>query len=810
MIARIEILARQIRRWVSRSEWLVRLGNLSRLSETAIEPGLVIIQIDGLSRKQMEKGMADGEFPFVRGLLRDQHYRVLSHYSGLPSSTPSVQGELHYGVKSVVPAFSFYSRKRKRVIAMYEGQDATEVEKTLAQRGEPLLRDGCSYANIYRGGSAESHYCVPDLDIGHFFRKFHSFHFLFFIMTNFYSLVRVVMLLIIEFGLAIVDCFRGIVAGEDLLHEIKFIPSRAGICVLLRELIVASVKIDLARGAPIIHLNLLGYDEQSHRRGPNSAFAHWGLKGIDDAIERIWRAAERSSRRDYEVWILSDHGQEHMESYYQLHGKSVQQAVAEFFDLKPRTVHNHGDKGIQLQRARLLGFKLLRRLIPGSTPPEDSSDEETAPLVTAMGPLGHIYLRRPLDPTERAPYAERLAKEVGIPLVLCPVGRDQARAWTENGTFLLPEERGKVLNARHPFLDEVTQDLIRICHHSEAGDFVISGYSPNGKSVTFPIENGSHGGPGEEETEGFIMTPEDTSLTDSDKGWVRPLDVRRAAMQLLGREEAGKKPPAPRPSRPPDLIRVLTYNVHTCIGMDGRLSPHRIARVIARYDPDVVALQELDVHRARTLGHDQAEIIARYLQMDHHFYPALQMEEEKYGDALFSRFPMQIIKADGLPGHPVRTDLERRGAIWVRIDVNDRPVHVINTHFGLRPRERLAQAQAMLGPEWLEHEQCCQPVIVCGDFNSLPGSPVHQGFLRKLRDAQMEMEMHRPQKTYFSRYPLGRIDHIFHSADLEVIAVRVARSRLTQVASDHLPLVVELRLPPATDPTPPSLRTPSA
>jgi len=54
-----------------------------------------------------------------------------------------------------------------------------------------------------------------------------------------------------------------------------------------------------------------------------------------------------------------------------------------------------------------------------------------------------------------------------------------------------------------------------------------------------------------------------------------------------------------QPARPAPL-RIMTYNVHRCVGVDGRADPRRIAEVIAAYQPDIVALQELDVGRLRT------------------------------------------------------------------------------------------------------------------------------------------------------------------------------------------------------------------
>ena len=90
-------------------------------------------------------------------------------------------------------------------------------------------------------------------------------------------------------------------------------------------------KIDVARGLPVIHLNFLGYDEQAHRRGPSSLFAHWTLKGIDDAIARIWRAAQRSAHRHYDVWVYSDHGQEEVKPYHVLYDRSIEDAVSGVF-----------------------------------------------------------------------------------------------------------------------------------------------------------------------------------------------------------------------------------------------------------------------------------------------------------------------------------------------------------------------------------------------------------------------------------------------------------------------------------------------
>src|SRR6185295_86437 len=155
-------------------------------------------------------------------------------------------------------------------------------------------------------------------------------------------------------------------------------------------------------------------------------------------------------------------------------------------------------------------------------------------------------------------------------------------------------------------------------------------------------------------------------VDEAGRGYLRPLDLREAALQVLGRVAAKPR----RRSTARKTIRIMTYNVHSCRGMDGRLSTDRIAKVIGYYDPDIVALQELDVGRSRTGDIDQAKVIARTLDMAHHFHPAFRLAEEQYGDAVLSHYPMKLVKAGGLPRLARAPYLEPRGALWVSIAAN--------------------------------------------------------------------------------------------------------------------------------------------
>ena len=241
------------------------------------------------------------------------------------------------------------------------------------------------------------------------------------------------------------------------------------------------------------------------------------------------------------------------------------------------------------------------------------------------------------------------------------------------------------------------------------------------------------------------------------------------------------------------MPRILTYNVRNCLGVDAQLSPRRIAEIIASCKPDVVALQELDVNRARTGGVDQAQVIADALGMQVHFFPAIREMEECYGDAILTADPSTLVKAELLNGGSPAF-VEPRGALWVSVNVAGTEIQVLNTHLGLPGADRLRQIDTLLGPDWLAHPACREPVIVAGDFNTPPLSRVYQRLAAQLRDARTWLAASRWQPTFPSRAPFLRLDHVFVGRSIEVLKAEAIRTPLARIASDHLPLLVDFRV----------------
>lgn len=731
MIARLERWLHRGRRRLSRSEALIRLLRLPTSQEPPTARGLILVQIDGLSETQLRRALDAGRLPFLRTLMERERYSLRPLYSGLPSSTPAVQGELFYGVRTAVPAFGFIEPSTGRPTRMSDPATARRVEERLEREGRaPLLAGGSAYGDIFTGGAAEAHFCASAMGWGPLLSRLHPLKTALIVLAHLPSLLRTLGLMMVETALSAVDAVRGTARGYGLAAEMRFVPVRVGMAVLLRELAIAGAGLDATRGLPVIHLNLLGYDEQAHRRGPSSAFAHWTLRGIDTAIERLWEEVRLTHRRDYDLWIYADHGQ----------------ADATPFDL---------DGALE----RAVG----------------SCDR------AVLGRVGAVRLH------DRAACRVKAAEALvaaGVPLALTRDASGVVQAVTADGRHPLPQEAGAVLGEDHPFLHQAAQDLEALGRHPSGGDLMVLGWRHGGPSLSFTTERGAHGGAAPDEVSAFALLPPGAPVPHGEGSVLRPEDLRRAARTWL---DTGA---LMTPSRP-DRLRVMTYNVHSCVGMDGRILPERIARVIATLHPDVVCLQEVDVERRRSGGVDQAHAIAKALEMEFHFHPSLRIEEEQYGTAVLSRLPMRVLRAGPLPS----PHGEQRGAIKVEVMTPRGAAIIVATHLGVLPRERRPQAAALLRDGWLDAPDGA-PVILCGDFNAMPNSLVHRLLGTRLVDAQKAHAAapggRAPQATFPGRLPSARIDHLFVGPGVRVRKVEVGRGALARMASDHLPLVVDL------------------
>jgi endonuclease/exonuclease/phosphatase family metal-dependent hydrolase len=226
-------------------------------------------------------------------------------------------------------------------------------------------------------------------------------------------------------------------------------------------------------------------------------------------------------------------------------------------------------------------------------------------------------------------------------------------------------------------------------------------------------------------------------------------------------------------------LKLATYNIHACIGRDGRYDPARTVEVLQELNADVLALQEVEHHDIE--GSDLLEYLAGKTGLAAVAGPNRMRENRHYGNALLSRLP--ILSANRvdltLPGR------EARGALDVTLEGGPRRVQVVATHLGLRPWERRQQVRKLLK---LFDIGSADIHMLLGDLN--------EWFLwgRPLRWLHAHFKQTPHPATFPAARPFMALDRVWVHPRRRLIKLEAHASNLARVASDHLPLkaVIEL------------------
>jgi endonuclease/exonuclease/phosphatase family metal-dependent hydrolase len=246
---------------------------------------------------------------------------------------------------------------------------------------------------------------------------------------------------------------------------------------------------------------------------------------------------------------------------------------------------------------------------------------------------------------------------------------------------------------------------------------------------------------------------------------------------------------------PPELpvgavIRIATYNVHRCRGMDRRVSVARITDVIGRLDADVVAVQEIlrgdDAAGARA---DQVRSVAESLHYAFVFGETRRHRGAGYGNATFSRLPITFDAQYDITWRR----RERRGCLRTDVLAPDgETLHVYNVHLGTSMFERPHQVGRLLSDEVLHDVTLRGPRLVMGDFNDWTRSVASS--LMGSRFESVDMRLLGRRRTYPGLFPMFHLDHFYYDSALRLTSFRLHRSKLALMASDHLPLVAEFEI----------------
>jgi endonuclease/exonuclease/phosphatase family metal-dependent hydrolase len=239
-------------------------------------------------------------------------------------------------------------------------------------------------------------------------------------------------------------------------------------------------------------------------------------------------------------------------------------------------------------------------------------------------------------------------------------------------------------------------------------------------------------------------------------------------------------------------LRVVTYNVHRCRGLDGRTRPARIVEVLREVQADVMALQEVVSRQDGRPDQDQARYIAETLGVHYLLGENRKLRGAAYGNVVLSRFAMRVVKNYDISV----LGYERRGCLHIDVDVEPEVVvHVFNVHLGTDFLERRHQGRRLADAEILRQVGLTGPRILLGDFNEWTPGLTTRLLGSHLRSVDIRKHLRR-RRTYPGVLPFMHLDHIYHDDALELQSLKLHRTRRALMASDHLPLIADFRVHP--------------
>jgi len=555
------------------------------------QPGLVVVQIDGLAQPILARQIRAGRVPHLSNWVRSGRYRLSGWEALLPPTTPASQAGILHGNNDGIPAFRWYEKGPGRIMVANHPADAMEVAARISN-GEGLCsNDGASVGNLFSGDAARSYITMSTIkDKGQGLGQSQTFMTFFASPYNYLgTLVRFVAEMIKEN----IQARRQIRAGVvPRMHRGRPYPiARAATNVGLRDLSTSLVIEEMYRGAPVIYVDYTDYDEIAHHSGPERSETFDALDGVDRAIATLEKAAA-SAPRPYRFVIVSDHGQTLGATFLQRYGKTLgdvvrelisgnttmQEATARVEEWGPTNAFLSdltSTKGVSGNLARA---GLRSRTSDGVVELRPAADQKPEPgptagaaaaerpdlIAIASGNLGLVYFptmpgRVTLEQLAAAHpgLIDALARHPGIGAMLIKSEKHGSIVIGRTGINYLEENRVEGVDPVAQYGGRSREAFLRLDGMDYVPDLsVISLYDPEFEEVAaFEELIGSHGGLGGPQTLPLIMHPTEWELDEDLVGAPAVYrQIRRWAERHLDHRfgKDGSAEPLPTPERTPE------------------------------------------------------------------------------------------------------------------------------------------------------------------------------------------------------------------------------------------------------------------
>jgi uncharacterized membrane protein YvlD (DUF360 family) len=479
------------------------------------EPGILFLEIDGLSKPVLQRAMRDGNAPTMARWLAEESYRFVEWETDLSSQTGASQAGILLGSNENIPAFRWVEKATGRLMTCSAPADCAEIERRHA--GDGLLRDGgASRGNLLSGEADHVILTVSRLEQERGrnpgYRAFFS---------NGHNATRALVLFGWEVNLEWLAALRAI--RRDVRprgHRGGLYPfMRAAMCVVVRDLIVFGVLSDMMKGRPAVYATFSSYDEVAHHSGLERADTLEALRKVDQQFGRIDRA-RRYAPRPYRIVVLSDHGQTQGATFKQRNGYGLDDLVERSLESGEVTEIAGGD-----EQSAMVGHAVGEAT--GTTPAKakhaknDVSGESV--VVLGSGNLGLVYL---MDEPRRLTLEEiderhprllpALSSHPHVGWVLVRSTQHGPVVLGGRGTHYLADGRVEGEDPLAHFSAHAPEHLRRTDGFADVADLMIgSFYDPDlDEGCAFEELISFHGGLGGPQTRAFLLAPPELSLPD--------------------------------------------------------------------------------------------------------------------------------------------------------------------------------------------------------------------------------------------------------------------------------------------------------
>jgi uncharacterized membrane protein YvlD (DUF360 family) len=524
-------------------------------------PGLLVIQIDGLSLPVLSQSIRAGRVPVLGGLIRDGGATLHPWIAMLPPTTPASQAGILHGRNDGIVGFRWYEKATARLMVANHPDDAAEIVRRVSDGAGLLAEDGASIGNLVTGDAPRSYLTMATIgegspaDDGRRLRGF---------LATSVNYVRLVVLLIGEVAKELYQAERqhGQAVEPRMHRDLHYAVERAVTNIALRTVSTAFVIEEMYRGTPTIYVDYTGYDAISHHCGPEREEAIDALAGIDRAIGSLVKAA-RTTRRPYRLVVLSDHGQCLGTTFIKRYGQPLEAVIAAALPSAMSvvgTTDSIESAGMGRRLAAEFGrgtglAPLIARRLPsglrryGRGAARGASAAPPDVVVASSGNLAHVYFTsRPDRMTDEAIEAcspgliEALAHHPGIGVLVVRSAAGHTLALGRHGRLDLTANH---LEGDDPLADygpRAAESLMHMDGFANVGDLILLGAVDRVSGEVTGFENlvGSHGGLGGWQSEPFILCPAGFELAENPPPGAPGLYRQLTAWQVQLRGETGR------------------------------------------------------------------------------------------------------------------------------------------------------------------------------------------------------------------------------------------------------------------------------